>query len=152
MNITGPNRRSTLCVGSIVDNLNILTAASCLQKGGHVASTDQVTVFTDSNKAWQGRKLKLDSIEIHPGFVEGAATNDLAVIKVSPGELDFNTSACLPRRPIRDYIGRYFHIGGFGRVNKKGFKIKNYQDQEFQIANITLPDLPDQCVEKSQQG
>ena len=140
MNITGPNRRSTLCVGSIVDNLNILTAASCLQKGGHVASTDQVTVFTDSNKAWQGRKLKLDSIEIHPEFVEGAAPNDLAVIKVASGEVDFNSSACLPRRPINDYFFKNLTIGGFGATSKRGYKRKDaFLNQNFVITTITLP-------------
>ena len=105
-----------------------------------MATTDNVTAFTDSYQSGTGRELKLDSIEIHPEFVEGAAPNDLAVIKVASGEVDFNSSACLPRRPINDYFFKNLTIGGFGATSKRGYKRKDaFLNQNFVITTITLP-------------
>jgi secreted trypsin-like serine protease len=78
-----------LCTGTIVDQIHIITAASCLQQDGIVPAIDSIKAFVDSDRAWQGRELQLASLDIHPEYAEDKPINDLAVITLAPGQVDY---------------------------------------------------------------
>ena len=47
LKIKDSNMADVLCAGTIVDTTNIITAASCLQQDGFVASTDNIKVIEE---------------------------------------------------------------------------------------------------------
>ena len=72
-------------------------------------------MFADSTKSWQGRELHVASAEVHPQYAEGQMTNDLAVIRLAPGQVDYKTPACLPISTVDSYKTLPgLKIGGFG--------------------------------------
>jgi Trypsin len=136
-----------LCSGSIVDSLHILTAASCLQRNGYAASTDQVKVLTTPAVDQVSRELKLESIEIHPSYAEDQISYDLAVLKLAPGEVDVDQIACLPRRPLGDYVVDTLQMSGFGARGKKApsvleFKSGGAEVKDIRIGIDCMPDAP----------
>ncbi|XP_028982320.1 uncharacterized protein LOC107041163 [Diachasma alloeum] len=149
--------REVYCGATIINNRQVITAASCLEDidqrlltvlvGEHdvVASSD-----TDATKIF-----KVDSIHIHPYY--SGKYNDIAIITVS-GTIEFNEQVgpvCLPFQHAPDsFAGQFVDVLGWGNLAFTGAKattlqkievsvITNYECrktssiQEFQICTFT---------------
>jgi hypothetical protein len=87
------------------------------------------------------RQLKLESIEIHPSFADGQITYDLAVLRLAPGEVNLDEIACLPRRPLYDYIMSPLQMSGYGADSQKRDRKKAPSELEFKSGGVQVKDI-----------
>ena len=86
----------SLCAGSIISSLWVLTAAHCLDD----LTRPQLTVFAGSNGRFAGSQTRtVSQVVLHPRYDRNTFLNDIALLRLSSA-LNFNDPAvsqiCLP--------------------------------------------------------
>ncbi|OSX78834.1 hypothetical protein BU14_0098s0060 [Porphyra umbilicalis] len=102
------------CGGALVSFEHVLTRAGCFTRVGDV-------VRVGGSRLFQGVKLKVIGVTVHPNFNSNGDQNDIAVLKVSgPSEAVMVRKGAVPVI-MRQTLGRPhgFYITGYGAVDKK---------------------------------
>jgi V8-like Glu-specific endopeptidase len=113
----------------IINERQLLTAAHCLAKNGHVAIPSDITVYVGSNKVFAGLEYAVKEVASHSQYDNKAHINDIALLTLEES-LTFTDSvgpACLPRKPASKYVGQGLTISGWGRISGNGATTSDLQ-------------------------
>jgi secreted trypsin-like serine protease len=107
-----------LCGGSIISRQSILTAAFCVHGQIDVTVILGVHDIANENEPFQVRfTIPQHDVRIHPAFVSGQTTNDIAIVRL-PGPIGFFNHAInlvnLPTNPQESFLNVAAITMGFG--------------------------------------
>ena len=126
------------CTATILDQLNILTAAHCVVNQGAVRSPNEFVIRVGNNDWEKGETVVAERLIPHPKFKDNPnIRNDIALITLTnPLKLDGKqiSTACLPKGLKKmKVVGKRVVETGWGRVQKEGSEVHILRE-----ANLTV--------------
>uniref|UniRef100_G3MLI9 Peptidase S1 domain-containing protein n=1 Tax=Amblyomma maculatum TaxID=34609 RepID=G3MLI9_AMBMU len=126
-----------ICVGSLISQRHVLTAAHCCD------GQKKLTVKTGVHRLTDGLHQDVEQCIMHPEYKKRNLVNDIAVLELSFPILydEFQKPICLPL-DAEDMVGKYGIIAGWGRESYGGRDRET--PKEAAVAFVSQP----QCMAK----